>query len=196
MSLWSILNNTTSQTATYGSAQATATMQKLIAAQAKLTTANNATSTNASPTISANAQLAALERTDNAKSFDTVSSQTRAALNAQYAAHSRTREDGALDLSKLSGRALAAVALNQTGAFSAGEITQAKVELRTRSIEAYKNVTSGKSGIAALTSYNSWQIARYDAISPEERMALGWTDQTRAGAVRFLNRDTSLGSES
>ncbi|MBB6123923.1 hypothetical protein [Sphingobium subterraneum] len=188
MSLWSILNSSQGlSSGTYGTAQTTAAMQRLIAEQranAEATdTSSGPSNTGSSISISANAELAATENADNAKSIDTLAAQVRQALD-------QWKKDGkgTPDLSHLSARALSAMALDHGKQFTPTEMAEAKAELHSRSIAAYTRATSGKSGIAAMSAYNSWLIARYDAASSEERSAMGWTDQTRAGAQNFLTR--------
>lgn len=188
MSLWSILNGGQSAaTGTYGTAQASVAMQRVIAAQQKRAeaeeTAGGTTSAAPSIAISANAERAAAEKADNAKAIDTLAAQVRQALDAWNAGGK-----GTPDLSNLSARALSAMALNHGAQFTRMEMAEAKAELHSRSIAAYAQATSGKSGIAAMSAYNHWLIARYDAASAEERNAMGWTDQTRAGAQNFLTR--------
>jgi hypothetical protein len=186
MSLWSALNantNTSSSSFTYGTAKATSAIQALLTAQ---NSASKATSTNgsSSASISSAAKQAAAESTDNRLDFATLSKNVRATINAQYQAS----ESNTADLSNFSGRALSAIILNSDSHFSAREVSLAKAELRTRESTTYKSITAGKSGLAALSAYNNSIVNRYDAISSEERKALGWTPATRANAVAFIQK--------
>lgn len=136
--------------------------------------------------ISKAARIAAAEAADNAKDFTTLSQQVRQALDTQYAADKANKTNEAPDLSEMSGRALAAIALNKSGAFNTREIALARKELNERArIELSETLKSGNA-MDALVSYNQQLVADYDGMTQEERDARGWTDKTRSAAEAFL----------
>lgn len=197
MSLLSLLNGAQSSQ-TYVSTGLSAAAQKVLA------TARKAASTSASATQTASSQsedvsispealAAAQAKEDNAKDFATLSAQVRAALDAQYAKANATgnatvKSDATPDLSAPSGRAVAAIALNKTGAFSRSEVQAAKAEMRSRIQEDFANAAMSSGGVAA---YSSQLVSQYDAMSHEEREARGWTESTRASASAFAQKATT-----
>jgi len=170
-----------------GSAAIAAKAQAIIDAAAKA--GSNATASASSDvSISNAAKIAAAEQADNAKDFATLSNQVRATLDAQYAAAKAAGESAMPDLSEMSGRALAAIALNKTGAFSQSEMGAARSELRDRALtELQTALKSGSDAMTALVNYNQQLMTDYDGMSEEERSAMGWTARTRASAERFVN---------
>jgi hypothetical protein len=191
MSLMSLLT-TNNQTA-YGYGTGVAGLSGISSAlqtTAAPTAAAATTSTNTAA-ISVSAKIAAAEKSDNAKDFPTLSNDVRATLDAAYAAAKTAGKSGAPDLSEMSGRALAAIILNKTGSFSSSEQATAKTELQQRTRDEFTTALSSGSGLSALTSYNQLLIGEYDAISPEEREARGWTSALRSSAASFVSGTTA-----
>ena len=145
----------------------------------KTSATTTATSTNG-VSISSAAKVAAAEAADNAKAFATVGTETRATIDAQ-------KEAGkSLDLSELSGRALAAMILDKDKQFSAAEKAAAKTELNKRTRDEFVSTVGGSATLTTLASYNQLMVKDYDSMSAEEREARGWTSQTRAQAAAFV----------
>lgn len=192
MSLMSLISGSTSSTAsTYGSTSA-ASIQKVIdAANAAKATTTTTQSTDGA-TISTAAKIAAAEAADNQKDFATLSSDVRADLDAQYKASGTDQPD----LSEMSGRALAAISLNTSGSFSRSEMLAAQTELKGRMRQAFLDGTgSGSgSGLSGLASYSQQIVSQYDAMSQEERDALGWKPATRANAQSFVDAVNGTGA--
>lgn len=182
-----IVTTTSSQTSGYGTGATTATG----ATTGSTTVAASATGPtpgDSSVSISTAAKIAAAEAADNAKDFTTLSNDVRATLDAaSAAAKAAGKPVGAPDLSEMSGRALAAIILNRTGSFTGAEQAAAKTELRTRTRDEFTTALSSGSTLTALTGYNQLLIGEYDAISPEEREARGWTSTIRDSAANFVS---------
>jgi hypothetical protein len=198
MSLLSLLNGTQSSQ-TYNSSGLSAAAQKVLAA-AKSTAAATTTSTTSQTgsttsdvSISADALAAAQAKEDNGKDFTTLSGEVRAALDAQYgAAKAAGKKGSAPGLSALSGRAVAAIALNRTGAFSRSEVMAAKSELRTRTQEDFaRSAMASGGGASGIAAYSSQLVSQFDAMSDEEREARGWTDSMRASASAFVQKSST-----
>lgn len=184
MSLLSILSNSASGAgAAYGSSSVSATIEAALA-KAKEGDKGSTADAASSASISAAAQLAAAEKADGAKDFAALTTETRAALDTQYAAGASRP-----DLSKLSGRALAAIALNRSHDFTAAEVTAARAELKGREKATLLSAISGGMNIASLASYGKSLATAYDGMSAEEREARGWTDRTRSSFAAMA--DTS-----
>ena len=179
LSLLSILNETS--TGTSATATSAAATIKLALAKAQAAAASASASDGSSgASISGAALLAAAQKADNAKDFTLLSQEVRATLDTQYKAG---RSAGKADLSALSGRAVAAIALNKTGAFSRAESAQAKSELAAREKQGLTDAVSSGMSIATLKSYGESLVSSYDAMSAEERQARGWTAHTRSSAA-------------
>lgn len=181
MSLLSLLNTATSSTS-YASTASTALQKVIDAASASTTTASSAAATATGVTISKSAKIAAAEVADNKKEFAALSSDVRATLDDQYAA-SGTRQP---QFDEMSGRALAAIALNDSGNFSKSEVFAANTELRARIREALSGSIGQDVGVSGAVSYSKQLISNYDALSEEERTAIGWTEATRASAQNVI----------
>jgi hypothetical protein len=136
--------------------------------------------------ISTAAKIAAAEQADNAKDFAKLSQAVRQVLDTQYAAAKANHMSGAPDLTTMSGRALAAVALNKTGEFSTREMAAAKKELNERARTELAEALKSGNAMDALVSYNQQLVADYDGMTQEERDARGWTDKTRSAAEAFV----------
>ncbi|WP_070157487.1 hypothetical protein [Sphingobium phenoxybenzoativorans] len=205
MSLLSLLNG--AQSSQTQSSKAYVSTGLSAAAQKALATAKEAASTASSGTQTASSQsdvsispealAAAQAKEDNAKDFAALSAQVRAALDAQYAKANATgnatvERGSAPDLSALSGRAVAAIALNRTGAFSRAEVQAAKAEMRSRIQEDFANAALSSGGSSGgIAAYSSQLVSQYDAMSDEEREARDWTDSTRASASAFALKATT-----
>jgi hypothetical protein len=136
--------------------------------------------------ISAAAKIAASEQADNAKDFTALSQAVRQVLDAQYAADKANKTSDAPDLTSMSGRALAAIALNKTGDFSTREMAAAKKELNERARTELAEALKSGNAMDALVSYNQQLVTDYDGMTQEERDARGWTSDTRASAEAFV----------
>lgn len=180
----SSINTGVSSALSYSLSRLTASAQATIDAASK--DSESATTGTTSPSsgvsISRAARIAAAEKVDNAKDFSTLSQQVRQTLDAQYA----SAEEGKADLTEMSGRALAAIALNKTSAFNPREMAAARKELNERArVELAAALKTGNA-MDALVSYNEQLVADYDGMTQEERDARGWTDKTRSTADAFI----------
>jgi hypothetical protein len=118
-----------------------------------------------------------------------VASDVRTALDQQYAiATTSGAATGAIDLSALDDRSLAAMALNEGDQFSAHEQLAAKTEIRTRSASSVMASYSQSAG-----AFSSDLISRYSSMSDEERQAQGWTPQVFAKLVQNYKLSQTLG---
>lgn len=180
----SSINTGVSSALSYSLSRLTASAQATIDAASK--DSESATTGTTSPSsgvsISRAARIAAAEKVDNAKDFSALSQQVRQTLDAQYA----SAEEGKADLTEMSGRALAAIALNKTSAFNPREMAAARNELNERArVELAAALKTGNA-MDALVSYNQQLVADYDGMTQEERDARGWTDKTRSTADAFI----------
>ncbi|QUT05885.1 hypothetical protein KFK14_23640 [Sphingobium phenoxybenzoativorans] len=208
MSLLSLLNGaqssqTQSSKAYVGTGLSAAAQKALATAKEAASTASTASSrtqaasSQSDVSISPEALAAAQAKEDNAKDFAALSAQVRAALDAHYATLNATgnatvERGSAPDLSALSGRAVAAIALNRTGAFSRTEVQAAKAEMRARIQEDFANAALSSGGSSGgIAAYSSQLVSQYDAMSDEEREARGWTESTRASASAFALKATT-----
>jgi hypothetical protein len=166
-----------------------ATQKAIAAARDKVTASAGAapvSSTSAAATISAAARAAAAAKADNAKDFTALSKDVRATLTAQYSvAKAAGDASPEADLSAMSGRALAAIALDRGDIFTRAEGNAAKAELRNR---MRQDVVASGGGLAGITTYSKQMVTRYDSASVEEREALGWTAKTRGGAAALVQQ--------
>lgn len=127
-------------------------------------------------TISPAARRASAQIADAKKDFTALSKEVRATLDAQYKSAGKTATP---KLDELSGRALAAIALNQTGGFSRTEVSAAKAALQSREREIATGAIKGGS----FAAYSQTLVTQYDAMSSEERQARGWSERTRDAAA-------------
>lgn len=179
LSLNTNVSSSLAQTLAKLTASAQTTVDQVAAGQKKDAAASD------SALISAEA-IAAAEKADNAKTLDTLSAAIRQLLDAQYAAAKASKSDAKSDFSEMSGRALAVVALNRTGAFSRTEMATAKRELRDRTLAELNTSLKSGNALSALADYNEKLVAAYDAMSQEERDARGWTADVREKAEAFV----------
>ncbi len=174
MSLISYLNfdssSSSSSTNSLGSAYTTALAQ-LQAAQAKLasTATSSGTKSSSAVTISASATIAAATKEDAKKESADLIADIRTELDAQYTKNGK----GKADLSAMSPRAVASIALNSTGAFSKAEQLTAKAEMRTRDRAAFFDATANDFSLTSLQAYQSARLVGYGSMSAEERALRG-----------------------
>lgn len=172
-SLMSLLGTTSSTGSTYGygTSDVSATTQAILD---QISRATGATSSSNGVSISTDARLAAAEAADNAKDFSVLATEVRQEL-----------DHGTTPMTGMSGRALAAVVLNQGNAFSSTEIAAAKQELDSRTRQDF-TLTAGSGGTGGLAAYDQQLVSQYDATSDEEREARGWTKAMRDSAASFV----------
>lgn len=188
MSLWSIISGNGSQAAsphinsTYSAALAKL-QGETSAGAAETKPVDDATGIS----ISADAQAAAAETEDNQKDFTDLSNDVRSTLDAQYAAAKAAGKDQVPDLSGMSGRALAAIVLNQSGKFMPAEQRAAKAALDQQTRNDFAAATGGGMSMSSLASYSQSLVQQYDAMSPEERQARGWTEAFRDNAAKVVS---------
>jgi hypothetical protein len=172
MSLWSYLNTDSSSSTTTSSAK----LQLAQALQAaKLPEEKGGTSTVATTTgtvassvsITVEAKRAAATKEDAAKSASALAAELRASFDQQYAAAGKKNS---ANLTALSGRALATIALNETSQFSKAEIAAAKLELRARDRQStISALASSDLTAASLKTYSRDLLAARALLSGEEQ---------------------------
>lgn len=180
---------TSSTTQTDASATVQAALQKLADDAAAKAAASSSSGTQVN--ISQAALAAAAAKADNAKDASVVLTETRAALDAQYAAGTAK---GSADLSQLSGRALAIMALNKDGSFSAAESRAAKNALQQDTRTSFLSAMSGGLDASSIANFSTQLAAQYDNMSPEEREARGWTEQLRNTSADFSSKIADMPS--
>lgn len=181
---------TSSTSQTDASATVQAALQKLADdAAAKATASSSSSGTQVN--ISQAALAAAAAKADNAKDASVVLTETRAALDAQYATGTAK---GSADLSQLSGRALAIMALNKDGSFSAAESRAAKNALQQDTRTSFLSAMSGGLDASSIANFSTQLAAQYDNMSPEEREARGWTEQLRNTSADFSSKIADMPS--
>lgn len=190
MSLMSLISNSsTASTTTSSSSNVAASIKAMLESKSTAAATTTATASSASSSgvnISPAAKIAAAEVADNKKDFAALTKDVRAALDEQKASTP--------DLSEMSGRALAAIALNKGGDFSGREVAAAKAELRERTRDQFSATVGGSATLSGLAAYNQQLVSQYDAMSAEEREALGWTDKVRTNAEAFVSASTTTTS--
>lgn len=140
--------------------------------------------------ISLDALAASADTRDNAKDFSALALDMRSTLDEQQAmAYANGKTSGTPSLSTVSGRGVAAVALNASSLFSPAEVKAAGTELRERENARFSQTAfSTENWTASVSAYSQDVVNRYDGMSSEERQAKGWTDQTRSQAASFVER--------
>jgi hypothetical protein len=189
MSLWSLISGSSTQSTTsYSSATYNAAIAKLEGDSSGATTpATTATSADDnSVSISPNAQAAAAEADDNATDFTDLANTVRSSLDTLYAAEKAAGKTQTANFSQLSGRALSAVVLNQGKQFTPAEQHAAKTALDQQTRNDFASAISGGMSMSSLSSYSQSLVTQYDAMSPEERQARGWTPQFRDNAAKVV----------
>ncbi|SFV29899.1 hypothetical protein SAMN05216456_0865 [Devosia crocina] len=127
------------------------------------------------------------------QSLDTLAANARTALDQRYAAITANGRipsfkpgaspANAVDLSGLSSRTLSAIVLNEGDQFSTQEIQAAKANLRTKSSAALMAGLKSASQSGDPTAFSQNVIAAFSSLSPEERLAAGWSDKLYEAAV-------------
>jgi hypothetical protein len=194
MSLWSLISNSSSaqSSAPYVNSTVTAALAQVTGSDAApATTGAAGDSDDSGVAISADAQAAAAEAEDNQKDFGDLADEVRSSLDTLYAAEKAAGKPQSANFANLSGRALSAVVLNQSGQFTPAEQRQAKAALDQQTRTDFTNAVSGGMNMASLTGFSQNLVAQYDAMSPEERQARGWTPQFRDSAAAVVS-DGSL----
>jgi hypothetical protein len=190
MSLFAILsgtNSSTQSTSPYVNSTVSAAFAQIEGETTGAATSATSSTSGSGVSISADAQAAAAETSDNAMNFTDLSNQVRSTLDAQYATEKANGQSQSADLSGLSGRALSAIVLNQTGNFTPTEQRAAKTALDQQTRSDFTTAVSGGMSMSSLSSYSQSLVTQYDAMSPEERQARGWTPQFRASAANVVS---------
>lgn len=160
MSLFSILNNDSSSTSSTSSL--TQLLQTLQTQSSTSSTTSTSSSSQSGVSISVEAQRTANAEEDASKTAEELANEMRSMFD-------EAGKDSA-DLTTLSGRALATVALNESGQFSRSEIAAAKLELRTRDRQdAVSMFAEGTLTSASLATYTNDLLAARESMSAEER---------------------------
>jgi hypothetical protein len=168
MSLFSYLNNDSYGSSSVGSQAALALQQALVKA-GKAQAPGSKAGTTGQPTtsITIEAKRAAAAKADAGKDALALKTELRTSFDKQY---EKNGEKNSADLTALSGRALAVIALDDGQTFSRAELAAAKLELRTRDRQlAMAAIGSGGLTAATLTSYLSDLTASREAMSSEEQ---------------------------
>jgi len=204
MSLWSIISgNSSSQS---GASYMSPTYS---AALAKIEGTSSGAATDATPNVSSDngvsispdAQAAAAEADDNQKDFGDLATEIRSSLDTLYAAEKAAGKPQNANFANLSGRALSAVVLDQGKQFTPAEQRQAKAALDQQTRAAFAAATQGGMSMSSLSSYSQSLVTQYDAMSPEERQARGWTESFRDNAAKVVSQGSlslfdQIGSDS
>lgn len=189
VSLSSVLSsygyNSASTAKTDASAAVSAAMAKLAQSDTTATTIQNTSGTQV--TISAAALAAATAKEDNDKDASVLAKEVRAALDAQYA---KGTAKGSADMSEFSGRALAIVALNKEGQFSASESRAAKEALREDTRQSFVSAMGSGDAYSMIANYSKQLASQYDSMSAEEREARGWSEDFRNTNADFATNFT------
>jgi len=190
MSLWSIIsgNSGSQSSASYINSTYSAALAKIEDAKGGTGADTPATSSgDTGVNISASAQAAAAEADDNQKDFTALANEIRASLDTLYAAEKAAGKPKTANFANLSGRALSAVVLNQGAQFMPAEQHQAKAALDQQTRDAFAAATSGGISMSSLASYSQSLVTQYDAMSPQERQARGWTQPFRDNAAKVVS---------
>lgn len=117
--------------------------------------------------ITVQARRAAAEKADAGKTAADLSAELRKSLDADYAAAGKKNSS---NLTAQSGRALATIALNESGQFSKSEIAAAKLELRARDRQSIlAEINAGPLTAATLAAYSKQMMGARASMSVEER---------------------------
>jgi hypothetical protein len=191
MSLWSYISgNSSSQSgASYMNPTYSAALAKIEAnASGAASSLPTDTSDDTGVSISADAQAAAAEAADNKRDFNDLANEIRSSLDTLYAAEKAAGKPQSANFANLSGRALSAVVLNEGNQFTPDEQRQAKAALDQQTRDAFKAAVQGGMSMSSLSSYSQGLVAQYDAMSPEERQARGWTESFRDNAAKVVSQ--------
>ncbi len=192
MSLWSYISGSSSSasSASYSSATYSAALAKIEAQSSGATTTATSTTDTSSDTgvsISDSAQAASSEAEDNQMDFGDLADTIRSSLDTLYAAEKTAGKPQNANFANLSGRALSAVVLNQGNQFTPDEQRQAKAALDNQTRQDFASAVQGGMSMSSLSSYSQSLVTQYDAMSPEERQARGWTESFRDNAAKVVS---------
>ena len=204
MSLWSYIsgNGSSQSGASYMNPTYSAALAKIEGSASGATASlPTDTSDDSGVSISANAQAAAAEAADNKRDFTDLANEIRSSLDTLYAAEKAAGKPQSANFANLSGRALSAVVLNQGKQFTPAEQRQAKAALDQQTRAAFKAAVQGGMSMSSLSSYSQSLVTQYDAMSPEERQARGWTESFRDNAAKVVSQGSlslfdQIGSDS
>lgn len=191
MSLWSYIsgNGSSQSGASYMNPTYSAALAKIEGNASGATTAPSpGKSGDNGVSISADAQAAAAEADDNKRDFTDLAKEIRSSLDTIYAAEKAAGKPQSANFANLSGRALSAVVLNQGNQFTGVEQRQAKAALDQQTRAAFAAATQGGMSMSSLSSYSQSLVTQYDAMSPEERQARGWTEAFRDNAAKVVSQ--------
>jgi len=169
MSLISYLNSDSlgSSSTSPQVSQALATIAAKKAAATSTDTTADTQSSGMSVNITVQARRAAAEKADASKTAADLATELRKSLDADYAAAGKKNSS---DLTAQSGRALATIALNETGQFNKSEIAAAKLELRARDRQSIlAEISAGPLTAASLAAYSKQMLGARATMSVEER---------------------------
>jgi len=191
MSLWSYISGNSSQSgSSYINSNYSAALAKLEGNASGATTpaaTTTATSDDSGVSISDGAQAASSEADDNKMDFTDLAKEIRSSLDTLYAAEKTAGKPQTANFANLSGRALSAVVLNQGNQFTPAEQRQAKAALDNQTRQDFAAATQGGMSMSSLASYSQSLVTQYDAMSPEERQARGWTEAFRDNAAKVVS---------
>ena len=190
MSLWSYISGSSGQSGvSYLNSTYSAALAKIEGSASAATPSRSGdTSTDTGVSISPDAQAAAAEADDNKRDFTDLANEIRSSLDTLYAAEKAAGKPESANFANLSGRALSAVVLNQGKQFTPAEQRQAKAALDQQTRAAFAAATQGGMSMSSLSSYSQSLVAQYDAMSPEEREARGWTQSFRDNAAKVVSQ--------
>jgi len=191
MSLWSYISGNSSQSgSSYINSNYSAALAQ-IEGNASGATAPAANTTDSGSdngvSISDGAQAASSEADDNKMNFTDLAKEIRSSLDTLYAAEKAAGKPQTANFANLSGRALSAVVLNQGNQFTPAEQRQAKAALDNQTRQDFAAATQGGMSMNSLASYSQSLVTQYDAMSPEERQARGWTEAFRDNAAKVVS---------
>lgn len=190
MSLWSYISGNSSSQASspYVDSTYSATLAKLEgdSSGASASAATDTAADDNGVSISSGAKAAAAEADDNQMDFTDLANEVRSSLDTLYAAEQTAGKPQTANFANLSGRALSAVVLNQGSQFTPAEQQQAKTALDQQTRESFATATQGGMSMSSLASYSQSLVTQYDAMSPEERQARGWTESFRDNAAKVV----------
>ena len=191
MSLWSYISGSSSSQsgASYMNPTYSAALAKVEGSASGATAAlPTDTSGDNGVSISPDAQAAAAEADDNKRDFTDLANEIRSSLDTLYAAEKTAGKPQSANFANLSGRALSAVVLNQGKQFTPAEQRQAKAALDQQTRTAFTAATQSGMSMSSLSSYSQSLVTQYDAMSPEERQARGWTESFRDNAAKVVSQ--------
>jgi hypothetical protein len=142
----------------------------LTATQASIASSTASTKTSSGVTISVDATIAAATKADAKKEPADLIADIRETLDAQY---DKKGKGAKADLSAMSPRAVATIALNSDGSFSKAEVLAAKAEMRTRDRATFLSATASDFSLTSLQAYQNARLTSYGTMSAEERAVRG-----------------------